>query len=144
MSVELGSVLTGHAMGQALSLVEGEISHIDENGVCFVIITHLDAPQRARVLASEAQSMCPGDKVLVALDASNEPLVIGLILDSVSDAKSTADSHVNLEGRESVTIKCGDSSITMQRDGNIVVRGKNIISRASGQNKVRGFSVKIN
>ena len=144
MSRKLQTVLTDQAINQALSLSEGEISHIGENGSCYVVTAQSGEAQRARVLANKAPTMRPGDQVLVALNNASEPLVIGLISDSVSDTKSIKESHLKIEGGESVTIQCGASSITMQRDGTVVVRGKKIVSRASGENKLRGYTVKIN
>jgi len=49
-----------------------------------------------------------------------------------------------LEGAEEVTLICGKASITLTKDGRISLRGVEIVSRASGANKIRGASVSIN
>jgi Domain of unknown function (DUF6484) len=52
--------------------------------------------------------------------------------------------QVVLEGRESVTLKCGDATITLRRDGKVILKGAYIETRAKGVNRIRGGSVKIN
>ena len=52
--------------------------------------------------------------------------------------------RVVLEGDQEVVLRCGDASITLRRDGKIVLRGAYIETTASGLNRIRGGSVKIN
>ena len=52
--------------------------------------------------------------------------------------------QVTIEAKDRITLQCGKGSITLKRDGKIVVRGTQIISRASGANKIKGASVSIN
>lgn len=52
--------------------------------------------------------------------------------------------RVVLEGQEEVTIKCGDASISLRRDGKLTLRGAYIETTATGVNRIRGGSVKIN
>jgi hypothetical protein len=49
-----------------------------------------------------------------------------------------------LEGKESVELRCGKASIRLTKDGKIVIRGRDLSSRSSGANRVRGGSVEIN
>jgi len=43
-----------------------------------------------------------------------------------------------------LTIRCGESSITLTESGKIILRGKYILSRAEGVNRIKGGSVQIN
>jgi uncharacterized protein (DUF2345 family) len=52
--------------------------------------------------------------------------------------------RVTLEGKDEVTLKCGDASITLRRDGKVILRGAYIETKATGVNRIRGGSVKIN
>jgi len=52
--------------------------------------------------------------------------------------------RVVLEGDQEVVLRCGDASITLRRDGKIVVRGTYVETTATGLNRIRGGSVKIN
>jgi predicted oxidoreductase len=48
------------------------------------------------------------------------------------------------EAEEEVQIKCGEASINLYKDGRVVIRGKNLISRASVVNRILGGSVQVN
>jgi hypothetical protein len=48
------------------------------------------------------------------------------------------------EGREQVVLKCGDASITLTKAGKILIRGKYLLNRSSGLNRIMGGSVQIN
>ena len=52
--------------------------------------------------------------------------------------------RVVLEGAEEVVLRCGDASITLRRDGKLVLRGAYIEATATGLHRIRGGSVKIN
>jgi hypothetical protein len=52
--------------------------------------------------------------------------------------------RVVLEGAEEVVLRCGDASITLRRDGKLILRGAYIETTATGLNRIRGGSVKIN
>jgi hypothetical protein len=52
--------------------------------------------------------------------------------------------RVVLEGKEEVVLRCGEASITLQRDGKVIVRGAYVETRAKGINRIKGAAVKIN
>ena len=87
------------------------------------------------------------------------PIVVGVIRDAFRSSASgqaatlsverpkdaTLDGRtVLLDAREEILLRCGKSSILLRKDGKIIVKGTEIVSRASGTNKIRGASVKIN
>ena len=49
-----------------------------------------------------------------------------------------------LEGTREIVLKCGDASITLRRDGKMVLRGAYVETYARGVNRIKGGSVKIN
>lgn len=51
---------------------------------------------------------------------------------------------ITLEAANSLTLKCGESSIRLSADGHIDIRGKHLNNRASKMNRISGGSVKIN
>lgn len=51
---------------------------------------------------------------------------------------------VVLEGKEKVVLRCGDSSITLHKNGKISIRGKYLLNRSSGVNRIMGGSVQVN
>jgi len=52
--------------------------------------------------------------------------------------------RVVLEGKEEVVLRCGEASITLRRDGKVLVRGTYVETQAKGVNRIKGGAVKIN
>ncbi len=64
-------------------------------------------------------------------------------------ARPRAEARVDrkrlvLEAEQEVTLKCGEASITLRRDGKLILRGAYVETTAKGVNRIRGGSVKIN
>lgn len=51
---------------------------------------------------------------------------------------------VLIEASEEIVLKCGASSITLSKSGKIIIRGKYLMNRSSGVNRILGGSVQIN
>jgi hypothetical protein len=117
-------------------------------------------PLRARACVLLRPSDIGKDAVIV-FDGGNyqQPIVIGLVQPSRADTDITAGGeiastdlqHVELDGRrveltakETITLRCGEASITLSKDGKIVIRGSHVVSHASGVNRIRGGSVQLN
>lgn len=56
----------------------------------------------------------------------------------------TRERILNLAADEKISIACGEASITLQADGAVMLRGVKIVTRATGQNRIKGASVQIN
>jgi len=52
--------------------------------------------------------------------------------------------RVVLEGKDEIVLRCGDSTITLRRNGAVLVRGAEIDSRSSGRHVIRGRKVALN
>ncbi len=74
-----------------------------------------------------------------ALDAALEATVEGRPDVAVVDGR-----RVVIDGRDEVVLRCGEASITLRRNGKIVVRGLYVETHAAGTNRIKGGSVKIN
>jgi hypothetical protein len=74
------------------------------------------------------------------------PIVAGVIRETNGEMPRTSRdrNEVVLEASKQFTLVCGESSITLRSDGRIIVKGTEILSRASRTNKIRGASVVIN
>jgi hypothetical protein len=92
------------------------------------------------------------------------PVIMGIIREAVRDAVQPVESApsaglvlagpgrevavdgktMQLEAAQEIVLRCGKSSLTLRRDGKIVLRGTEIVSRASEANKIKGSTVKIN
>ncbi len=73
------------------------------------------------------------------------------ISDSVDKAMTTKvdgmlmdGERVIFEARKEIVLKCGESSITLTKAGKILIKGKYLLNRSSGVNRIMGGSVQIN
>lgn len=51
---------------------------------------------------------------------------------------------VIFEAQDQMVFKCGESSITLTKAGKIMIRGKYLLNRSSGVNRIMGGSVQVN
>jgi hypothetical protein len=52
--------------------------------------------------------------------------------------------RVVLEGKREVVLKCGDATLTLRRDGKVLIRGAYVETYSKGVNRIKGGAVKIN
>jgi hypothetical protein len=77
------------------------------------------------------------------------PIVLGL-LQAPEPAASPcvridADGRrLELEAKDEIVLRCGPASITLRRNGRVLIRGLAIETRATGRNRIKGGSVQIN
>lgn len=92
--------------------------------------------------------------LVVCLDGDlRRPVVIGVFDPAAPTPTGTPAVPVPVEvdgqrlvlrAEREIVLECGDSSITLQRSGRIVVRGRDILSRSSGLQRIKGAAVDIN
>lgn len=105
-------------------------------------------PIRARMaMASPLET--PDQAVLLVFENGDMglPIIAGAIRETngaTPPTRSRDRNEVVLEASKQLTLVCGKSSITLRSDGRVIIKGAEILSRASGTNKVRGASVAIN
>jgi hypothetical protein len=91
---------------------------------------------------------------------AREPIILGVIRDTIrhraTPGTSTPTSSglrreilaggrtIQVEADQEIVLRCGASSVSLRRDGKIVLKGVEIVSRASEANKIKGAVVKIN
>ena len=115
-------------------------------------------PTRARVSTTSpgVRSGWPaavGQDVVLLVDPrpSRPPVLLGLLrpFDAPAPGDGELDAHVDgrrieLEGRDEIVLRCGEASITLRRNGRILIRGVEVETRARGVNRIKGGSVAIN
>jgi hypothetical protein len=97
-----------------------------------------------------------GDVVLV-FESGNDrkPIILGHVvatgLRRARQVGPAAAAEVRIDGtsivmdaEDSVTLRCGEASITLKRDGKVIVKGMNIISSARAANRIVGGSIELN
>lgn len=60
------------------------------------------------------------------------------------DAGFKVDGNLTFEVKKRVQIKCGSSSIIVEKNGNVTIKGKKLTQKFSGDVKVKGSKVNIN
>ena len=87
-------------------------------------------------------TLSPGDDVIAVqpVEENCPGIIIGRIVDP---QKPVPDVLVIKAGRE-LTLKCGEASIQLFADGTIRIDGKDVESRASRVNRIKGNSVTLN
>jgi uncharacterized protein DUF6484 len=119
-------------------------------------------PARSALAATRAGrgDLAPGVEALLVFDEGDRsrPIVVGLLgaapggtllEDVLTATERPAEAVVDgrrlvLEAHDEVVLRCGQSSITLRKDGTIVIRGRKLTSRASELHKIRGGAVFIN
>lgn len=131
-----------------------------------VLLNGPGAVQTARTVVRLSPAMV-GRQVLVVHEAGG-PIVTGVIQDGTDapsdavqapDAVHAADApdadtppfelevdgeRVVVDARRQLVLRCGQASITLTREGKILLRGTYISSRASGVHRISGGSVELN
>lgn len=80
----------------------------------------------------------PKEPVLASLHARIRPA-------RSEPLETTVDGRrVVLEGRDEIVLRCGQSSITLRRNGQVVIRGVHVETRATGLNRIKGGNVQVN
>jgi hypothetical protein len=132
--------------GQVVALeANGKATFRDEVGTCIEVRVPRSIDKRwlAAALAS-----APVPAIVLCLESSRMPVLAQVFSapehEALDDHFRIAAKTIDLAARESVRIRTGRSIVTVSADGEIRVLGKNITSRATNLNRVRGGAVRLN
>ena len=65
-------------------------------------------------------------------------------LDLANTTTVVDGKKVQIEAHEEIVLKCGEASITLTKAGKIMIRGKYLLNRSTGVNRILGGSVQVN
>lgn len=96
--------------------------------------------------------LAESDTVLLQRPANGSDWLVTQAMASECDipgGRTSLDARVDgkritIEGRDEIVLKCGDASITLRRNGRLVIRGTYVEARSRGTNRIKGASVLIN
>jgi Domain of unknown function (DUF6484) len=81
----------------------------------------------------------------------SRPLVMGVLQDPVITLQAEGavsvveDGEVfSIEAEHAIELRCGKASLRLTGDGRIELRGTTVVSHATGLNRIRGASIKLN
>ena len=147
VATSVGRVTAVTAEGQPLVTVAGEL----EPRVARSLVQLRALPLDLSTLPAVALIFEDADRSL--------PVIVGWIHDSLvapaGRAPSAAATHglpeavvdgqrVVLQADLEIVLQCGASSIILTRDGHVVIKGAQVVTRSSGATKIRGAVVNIN
>jgi hypothetical protein len=99
-----------------------------------------------------------GQEVLLVFEAerSDRPIIVGLLQEHQSSGEAEREpasekleavvdgQSVVFDAKDEIVLRCGQASITLRRNGRIVVRGTHVETRSKGVNRIKGGVVRIN
>jgi hypothetical protein len=107
---------------------------------------------RGRIEIAIAQ--CQQTIVLFENGDRTKPIVVGFIEtlqpDSPQPEKAPvveADvdgKRVRVTAQDEIVLQCGSASVTLRRNGRVIIRGTYVESRSEGTNRIKGGQVQIN
>ena len=135
----------------ATTLVGCIVAH-DERGLVVDFPDNPGPPAAARtVIALDrdtvADAIASKRGVLLTFERGRPelPIVVGLLQDTPAPEVVEVDGQrVVIDGKDEIVLRCGAASITLRRNGRVVIRGTYVETRSVGVNRIRGGSVLIN
>ncbi len=162
-----GAQVIAAAFGTGAAVVVGQLTAIDEHGVAWVDFSgNALGPLAARWVGPvDAAQVEVGMAVALAFDLGDRaaPLILGCVSDRLPAAAPSplaaaqrnrgtrAPQQLEVDGEtvhvhaeRSLSLSCGRASIVLREDGKVIIKGGEIVSRASGTHKIKGGLVNIN
>ena len=133
---------------QGARVIRADISEINEDGTIRVVPVEEDAESFLCDILESAFSrdtrLETGDIVLVLTPSQDTEN--GCILGRVASYRppEKAPDHLVLEAGEKLTLKCGDASLDLRKDGKLMILGQDVLTRAKRTQRIKGGSVAIN
>jgi hypothetical protein len=137
----------------------GRIYALDEAGIVSVWIRGEKLPVQARLAVSatieqirHAIEVHQPVLLLIDADAPKRPIIVGFVTDKVSPTPEAphvveADvdgKRVRVEGKDEIVLECGNASITLRRNGRVIIKGTYVETHSDGTNRIKGGQVRIN
>jgi hypothetical protein len=136
--------------------IRGVLADLNPDGEPMVDFVH--NPSGKPVLASSTVAVELGDigkEAVIVLEDGDpaRPIVLGMIRPARSaNQDSDRTNHeiqlnckkFGISADQEIILECGGASITLTRAGKVLIRGKYLLSRSSGVNRIKGGSVQIN
>jgi hypothetical protein len=136
---------------EAFAPVGGRLSLATFTGICegrwMVQLSSADTS----VAALSIVPLHPGDTgatVVVGYEEGDatRPIIVGRLQQAPGrQTHLRADGErVVIQGEREIELRCGDASIVLTRAGKVLIRGRYLLSRSRGANKIKGAYVDIN
>jgi hypothetical protein len=122
-------------------LVLGLLVGFDEDGT--PLVDYPGNPSASAILSRSTTLLteqdCGRDAALLFEGGDpTRPVIVGLMQSPVNQRR------VEIQGQDEVLLRCGEASITLRRNGRVIIRGTYVESRSKGTNRIKGGVVLIN
>ena len=147
----------------AAHVVVGSIKDIVDNQIMIAYERNLMPLVQPALATIEISDADISRQVALLFTEQGQPIVMGFITAPVVKTESTVNTestinpestmafdivqdgeHCQIQASKSITLKCGDSSFTMNSQGEIAINGKNITSKARKKNNIVGGTINLN
>jgi hypothetical protein len=139
--------LPGIVLGRLTALVAADSALVTLKG------HHAAAPSPARCLTGlSAEDV--GREVALMFEGGDpaRPLILGRVEEAPGANASRRSKRpvsidaeaIVLNGEREIVLRCGDATLTLTRDGKLFLKGAYVETLATGVNRIKGGSVKIN
>ena len=141
--------------GKATPIVTGRVLAVRDDGSVLVEVEGANNDKLWCDLLHTSEHptlrLSVADRVLLwfSPDGEEQGVVLGRIGTSHAPSSEAQENEhkpheLVIEAKENLTLKCGDGSITLRSDGKILIKGKDLVSRAGRMNRIKGGAVAIN
>ncbi len=128
----------------SFALLNSTLLDISEDGVLLVKLPNgieLSCAWLEREIKSRIK-LERGDQVLVVQLCEGKS---GLVLGRIGRyCEPQLEDHIIIEASETLTLKCGEASVELRKDGKAMVKGEDVLLRAKGTQRIRAGTVAIN
>ena len=107
---------------------------------------------RGRIEAAIAQ--CQQTIVVFENGDRTKPIIVGFIETIQPDPPESEKApiiqadvdgkRVRVTAQDEIVLQCGSASVTLRRNGRVIIRGTYVESRSDGTNRIKGGQVQIN
>lgn len=144
----------------------GHIASLDTDGTVSVSIAgwaNAVAARLATPLTADRihAAIASGQPVVLVFEEGDplRPIIVGLIESQADIAQAAAPApatepaiieadvdgrRVRITAQDEIVFECGQASVTLRRNGRIIIRGTDVESYSEGTNRIRGGQVRIN
>lgn len=149
----------GTAQGKIIGVVIGRLVGFDASNRFLVRCTNIPTQEPLVAVAMVALGRQDIDReVALSFIEGNpyQPVILGLLHVAAQPSPKAGEQEPNtvrvrrdheqlvLSAEREIVLRCGESSITLTKEGKITIRGKHLLSRAEGVNRIKGGAVQIN
>jgi hypothetical protein len=135
----------------------GRIQAVDANGIVTVWMAG-QGPMQARLAVPATieqikRAIKAQKTVLLLIDANvpERPIIVGFVEDKVSPEPTVQVVEADVDGKrvrvvakDEVVLECGSASITLRRNGRVIIKGTYVETHSDGTNRIKGGQVRIN